>query len=110
MVAGAVFAYYGVPFLLDFAMPGTVAEWQKSHNVGAIAILGQFRVAGLMLAVPRGILLIRDIFLRFVDGDRRKRDEFSAVEYCGPRKEPAAVPPALVYMTVKCWHVLSLPR
>jgi len=70
-----------------------------------MAILGQFRVAGLMLAVPGGVLLIRDIFLRIVDGNRRKRDEFSAMEYGGAVKEQAAVRPAMIGMFAKCWQL-----
>ena len=106
LVAGAVFAYYGIPFLVDIAMPGTVADWQNSKNVGAIAILGQFRVAGLMMAIPGGILLIRDIFLRIVDGNRRNKEQFSAMEYGGAVKEQAAVvKSAPIGMFAKCWQL-----
>jgi hypothetical protein len=105
LVAAAVLLYYGVPFLVDTAFPSVVKNWESSKNIGAMAILGQFRVAGLMLAVPGGILLLRDLFLRLVDGNRRKTEEYTAMEYRGSVKEQAAVRPAVIGVLAKCWQL-----
>ncbi len=105
LIAGSVFFYFGVPFLFDQAMPGKIAEWTTNHNLAALAIMSQFRLAGIMLAVPGGILLVRDVILRLVDGSRRKREDFNAMQYGGAVKEEAPVGIVPIGMLAKCWQL-----
>lgn len=105
LVALAIFSYYGVPFILEFALSDQVATWTQSKNVAAAAILAQFKTAGIMLAVPGGILLLRDIFMRIVHGAQRRRDEFSTMQYGGAVQEEAPPRGAPIGVMAKCWQM-----
>jgi hypothetical protein len=105
LVALAIFAYYGMPFLLEFALSDQVAAWTSTKNVAAMAILAEFRTAGIMMAVPGGILLLRDIFMRIVHGARRRRDEFSTMQYGGSVHEETPPKGAPIGMMAKCWQM-----
>ncbi len=105
LVALAIFAYYGIPFLLEFALADQLATWSKSNNGAAAAILAQFKVAGIMMAVPGGILLLRDIFIRIVHGTQRRRDEFSGMQYGGSVHEETPPRGAVIGVLAKCWQM-----
>ena len=105
LVAASVALYYGLPLLLEFAFTGQLADWTKTHNIGAIDIFNQFRILSIMLAVVGGILAIRDLILRVADGSSRKREEFSAMQFGGKveeEKEPAG---AILGAFAKCWQL-----
>jgi hypothetical protein len=104
LVGGAVALFYGVPFLLDTMTPGLVAGWQQGHNTAAIAIINQLKIAALLLAVPGGILTIRDLILRVVDGGSRRKEEFSAMQYGGAVQEEQVGAPILG-IVAKCWQL-----
>jgi hypothetical protein len=105
LVAGSLFLYYGLPFLLTTLDPNQLEEWNKSNNQAALAIMSQFKIAALILAVPGGVLTLRDLILRFVDGSARKKEEFTAMQYGGAVQEeaPPSAPP--IGMFAKCWQL-----
>ena len=105
LIALAVVLYYGVPFALEQAAPGQLAEWERTGNRGALGILQQFRAAALMMAVPGGILLIRDLFLRVTDAARRNKEEFRTMQYGGAVKEEAPIRSAPIGLLAKCWQL-----
>lgn len=105
LVTSAIVLYYGLPFLFDQLMPDQVAQWGRTNNTAALMIMGQFRTAALILAVPGAILVVRDLILRMVDGSRRNREQFSAMQYGGSVREEAPVGTALVGMFAKCWQL-----
>lgn len=105
LIAGGVFCYYGVPFLFSMLSPGTLEEWNRTRNMPALAAYNEIMMLGLMLAIPGGILTIRDIILRLADGSRRKREEFSALQFGGSVKEETEVGPALIGVFAKCWQM-----
>src|SRR5688572_3225436 len=105
LVALAIFAYYGIPFLPEFALADQLSTWARSKNISAASILAQVKIAGIMMAQPGGILLLRDIFMRIVHGAQRRRDEFSAMQYGGAVHEetpPKGVP---IGVFAKCWQM-----
>ncbi len=105
MVMGAVLFYLGLPYLIGQMMPEQIQEWARSRNTAALAILAQLKTAGLMMSVPGSILLVRDVVLQIIEGSRRKREQFSAMQYGGSVKEEAPVPGALIGMLAKCWQL-----
>lgn len=105
MVMGSVLMYLGLPYLIGQMMPDQIQEWARSHNTAALAVLAQFKTAGLMMAVPGAILLVRDVALQILEGGRKKREQFSAMQYGGSVKEEAPVPGALIGMFAKCWQL-----
>lgn len=106
LVAAAVFFYLGIPFLFDQVLSDTVKNWDKNNNVAAMAVMSHFRLAGLMIALPGGILMIRDVMLRLFDGSRRKKEEFSAMEYGGSVREEEPPKGAPIGMFAKCWQMV----
>lgn len=104
LVAGAVALFYGVPFLVDTMTPGLIAGWQQSRNTAAIATFNQLKVAALLMAVPGGILTIRDLILRVVDGGSRRKEEFTAMQYGGAVQEEEVGTPILGIFA-KCWQL-----
>lgn len=106
LVAGSVALYYGLPFLLDFMAPNLVADWQKNGNRAALAIFNQLKMAALMMAIPGGILTVRDLFLRIIDGGSRRKEEFSAMQYGGSvREEEENVGTPILGIFAKCWQL-----
>ncbi len=105
LVAISVLFYYGLPFLIDQFMGGKLQEWTTTKNVVALSILGQFKIAAIMMAVPGGILLARDIFVRLVDGAQRSSERTSGMQYGGSVKEEEPVGGALIGMFAKCWQL-----
>jgi hypothetical protein len=104
LVGAAIALYYGVPFMVEMMMPGTVEEWQRTGNRGALAIMNQLRTAALMMAVPGAILTIRDLILRIVDGGSRRKEEFTAMQYGGAVEEEKVGTPILGIFA-KCWQL-----
>jgi hypothetical protein len=105
LIGIAVLLYYGVPFLLSSVFGDMVGEWQSSHNRAALSILVQLKTAALMLAVPGGILVLRDLFLRVVEGGSRRREEFTAMQYGGAVKEEERPGRPLIGIMAKCWQL-----
>lgn len=106
LVAGSVALYYGLPLLIDLLLSGQLKGWEAEHNKAALAIMNQFKILALMLAVPGGILALRDLVLRVVDGSARKRDEFSAMQYGGAVKEEEDKPVGgALGVFAKCWQL-----
>jgi hypothetical protein len=105
LIALAVLLYYGVPYLLEFTAPDVLRSWTEGGNTAAALTFHQMRFLGLMMAAPGAILSLRDIYLRIVDGTRRKRDRFSAMEYGGSTVEEEPVHPALIGMLSRCWQL-----
>jgi hypothetical protein len=106
LVGGSVALYYGLPFLIDTLSPGLTAQWQTSKNFAALAIVNQLRMAALMMAVPGGILTVRDLILRIVDGGSRRKEEFSAMQYGGAVKEQEEkVATPILGIFAKCWQL-----
>jgi hypothetical protein len=105
LIAAGVFCYYGVPFMFSMMSLGTLEEWNRTRNLPALAAYNEIMMLGLILAIPGGILTIRDIILRLADGSRRKREEFTALQYGGSVKEEKEVSPALIGVFAKCWQM-----
>jgi hypothetical protein len=107
LIAGAVALYYGLPFIFDFLFGSQIQEWEKpgSVNRAALAIFSQFKVLALMMAVPGGILALRDLVLRVVDGSARNKEEFDAMQYGGAVKEEEQVGTPLIGVFAKCWQL-----
>lgn len=105
LVAGGVVLYYGLPFLLDQVLGNQLQAWSESHNLAALAIINQLKLAALMLAVPGGVLAIRDLILRVFTGSAHRREEFSAMQYGGSvhEEKPPSKPP--VGILAKCWQL-----
>lgn len=105
MVAASIALYYGLPFLLSTLFGNMVNEWESSKNLAARSILGQLKLAALMLAIPGGVLVLRDLFLRIVEGGGRKREEFSAMQYGGVVKEEKPPGKPILGIMAKCWQL-----
>jgi hypothetical protein len=105
LVGAAVALYYGVPFLIDTMMPGVIPEWQRTNNTAAMAIFNQLKIAALLMAVPGGILTIRDLVLRVIDCGSRRKEEFSAMQYGGAVQEEAEVGRPIIGIFAKCWQL-----
>ncbi len=105
MVAASIALYYGLPFLLSTLFGNMVNEWESSKNLAARSILGQLKLAALMLAIPGGVLVLRDLFLRIVEGGGRKREEFSAMQYGGAVKEEKPPGKPILGIMAKCWQL-----
>jgi hypothetical protein len=105
LVGIALLLYYGVPFALTSVMGNLVSEWESSHNRAALAILVQLKTAAIMLAVPGAILVLRDLFLRVVEGGSRNREEFTAMQYGGAVKEEEQPGRPLIGIIAKCWQL-----
>lgn len=106
LVISSVLLYYGVPLLVDMAMPGQLAAWDRSYNVVALAVYNEFRLVGLVIAIPGAVLMIRDLALRVMDGSRREREKFTAMQYGGSVKEEEdVVGGAPVGLFAKCWQL-----
>lgn len=105
LVGGALALYYGVPFLFDAALSGQMQQWQKEKNEAALAIYNQIKLSGLMMAIPGGILMVRDLVLRVVDGSQRKKNDFSGMQYGGNAVEEAPVSKPIIGIVAKCWQL-----
>jgi hypothetical protein len=106
LLVAAVALGYGVPLLVDMSMGTQLAEWaRKPINTPALAIFNEVRMIGMVLAVPGGILALRDIVMRLYDGMHRKRDKFAEMEYGGAVKEEAPPNKPIVGMFAKCWQL-----
>jgi hypothetical protein len=105
LVASSLFLYYGVPFLLSTLNPSQLTEWNRTNNQAALTIMNQLKTAALMLAIPGGVLTLRDLVLRFADGSARKNEEFTAMQYGGAVKEEAPTGAPIIGMFAKCWQL-----
>ena len=105
LIGIAVVAYYGIPFLLSSVFGDMVGEWQSSKNRAALSILVQLKTAAIMLAIPGAILVLRDLFLRIVEGGTRNREEFTAMQYGGAVKEEKPPGKPLIGIMAKCWQL-----
>ena len=105
LVGGALALYYGLPFLIDAFLPNQISQWTSSNNWAAHAIFNQLHVAALMLAVPGGILTVRDLILRIVDGGSRRKEEFTAMQYGGSVQEEENVGTPILGIFAKCWQL-----
>lgn len=105
LLAGACFLYFGIPYLIGFTMPDSIAEWERSKNQVILALLAELRLAGMLLAVPGLVLALRDMVMRITDGSRRKRDELTAMQYGGGVEEEKPVRPAIVGALAACWQL-----
>ena len=105
LVAAAVFFYLSVPFLFDQVLAGTMQKWITDKNIAAMTVMGHFRLAGLMIALPGGILMIRDVMLRLFDGSRRNKEDFSSMQYGGSVHEEEPPKEAIIGVFAKCWQL-----
>jgi hypothetical protein len=105
LIGIALLLYYGLPFALTNLMGNMVADWESSRNRAALAILVQLKTAAMMMAVPGAVLIVRDLFLRIVEGGTRRREEFSAMQYGGAVKEEEQPGRPLIGIMAKCWQL-----
>jgi len=67
--------------------------------------MSQLKTAAIMMAVPGGVLSIRNLILRIFEGSARHRDDFTGMQYGGAVKEekPPSKPP--LGIMAKCWQL-----
>lgn len=105
LIGVALVLYYGLPFLFSNVFGDMVGEWQSSHNRAALAILVQLKTGAIMLAIPGAVLVLRDLFLRIIEGGSRRREEFTAMQYGGAVKEEKPPGKPLIGLMAKCWQL-----
>jgi hypothetical protein len=105
LLAGAVFFYYGVPFLFQYFLTGQVSLWESSRNTAALDIYSEFRFAGLMMGVPGFLLALRDLVVRLFLSASARKEEQKTLKYGSNVKEEAPVGVAIIGAFAKCWQL-----
>jgi hypothetical protein len=105
LVVLALMLYFGVPFLVDSQMAGSVQNWEATRNVPMLALYGEARIAALILILPGVGLAVYDIVRRILEGGRGDRVDLTAMQYGGGTKEIAPAGEALIGAMAACWQL-----